>query len=111
MTNRKPLPRACDGNFDCPVPDHVVGKRAASGKTSVNHIRLTQGQQRTLDERRMEAVDGPFRIQYDYLSIIGFKKSQQRFPTAEVAQTWLDEERAALEVVPNYWANAKVVKV
>lgn len=111
MTKRKPLSRACDGNFDCPVPEHVISTTSSRGRTNVRHITLTLGQQRTLDERRDEHVDGAFRIQFDFLSILGFKKSHQRFPTAEAAQAWLDEERDALEPVPEYWARAKVVPV
>lgn len=48
---RKPLPEACTGGIDCPVPEHV-GTGTGRWSRRYRHIPLTAGQSRTLYERR-----------------------------------------------------------
>ncbi len=59
MSARKPLDEACTGGIFCPVQGHVKvrvfvprGKVLARSRTS--HIPLTDGQRKTLRERRAE---------------------------------------------------------
>lgn len=51
---RKELAEGCDGSILCRVPDHV--RRPVAGqRLRSSHITLTDGQKRTLYERRMAA--------------------------------------------------------
>jgi hypothetical protein len=51
MTTRKPLDPKCNGSITCTVEKHVVVRSSSRG-TTITHVRLTQGQRRTLGERQ-----------------------------------------------------------
>lgn len=51
MAARKPLPANCNGSIDCPAAEHVEFARNGMG-FRFTHIKLTEGQRKTLRERR-----------------------------------------------------------
>lgn len=52
MSKRKPLDEACTGSIGCPVEGHSRMDRYANGRARVYHVALTDGQRKTLWERR-----------------------------------------------------------
>ena len=51
MSARKPLEEGCTGGIFCEVPGHLK-KYVWRAQTRISHIPLTQGQHKTLCERR-----------------------------------------------------------
>lgn len=56
---RKELHADCDGGIFCPVEGHVATFGIGNGHHKTRHVELTQGQRRTLFERRNAARSEP----------------------------------------------------
>lgn len=54
-TPRKPVHPDCNGNITCPVTGHVTATAFKNGRVTWRHAHLTDGQRKTLRERRMQA--------------------------------------------------------